>query len=90
MAEARAEITGFILRIYDNPTVPYGDPFDLIISAIADEGHVTLKGILSTPDAGVTYAHYRAVCAELKHLGFKSVMWRRYENGVPREVRRTL
>ena len=88
MSAAYAEITGAVVRVYNGSTCP-PSPFDYVLTVVGDEGTAIIKG-LRVEAGGFGTAARVAIFAELRRLGFRRVMWRRYRAGVARVVEASL
>ncbi len=73
------EITGAILRIFNEDDAKFGDPFDMVLFVVADEGVATLKGFKGDALAILKYREVIRQC--LAEHGFTEVNWTRHTNG---------
>ncbi len=71
----RAEIEPLsgIVRVFRDDAV-WGDPYDMSLVFIANEGIVTLKALQTR---GIDKAHADAIRVALRDAGFREARWRR-------------
>lgn len=85
--KAHFEPTAGIVRVLPDGAA-WGDPFDLAVFIVGDEGTAIVKGLRMD---GYTRGHRDAIAACLREAGFRWAVWHRYgADGRRREVRARL
>ena len=83
-AVALLEITGGVVRIFENGG-NFGEPFDLSMFIIGDEGVATIKG--ARADQQLKPYHVKIVAKALAQHGFHEMVWHRHKGNTKVEVR---
>jgi hypothetical protein len=78
------EITSAVLRLYPDDAA-YGEPFELALFVVGDEGVATLKGLRS--DGQLTTEDRKAFFECLRSHGFIEVKWKRYKKNGTKTIR---
>lgn len=86
MSTAHLEIVGAVIRVLSDDAT-FGDPFELALFVVGDEGTAILKG-MRIDGTGFTPRHAVAVRDCLRRAGFTKAVWHRHKpgNGQHRDV----
>ena len=74
---AKSEITGTIIRVYEDGADPAG-PYVAAIFVVGNVKVATLKGLRT---ASMNKAMWLAIAEELLRLGFHEAAWERHKDG---------
>lgn len=72
---AIAEITGAVLRVYEDDDAVFGMPFAWSCTVVGHEGLAILKGVSAAPTPSIAVALRK----ELRQRGFSAMTWTRYD-----------
>jgi len=75
--KAHAEITGLLIRLYDDDDSPLVGGYSFCVHVQGDEGVATLKGMVAQ---GFTKSCQVAIWDCLRSYGFRTVRWSRRSN----------
>lgn len=82
MARANIELVSAWLRIWNDDTAVYGEPFDFFVGVRwLSRDHVEICGLRTESGAAFTMSHALAIRRELAVYGVKKYQFKRFKHG---------